>query len=604
MYHRSILLNLPKSQSTDIEFQNVIYTVQIGFRSPNKQILKGVSGCFKTGELTAIMGPSGAGKSSLLNILTGLQRKNVDGKVAYITGKVEQSWNDYKKQACYIQQDDQLYPLFTVNEIMTMSADLKLGQSLNSKGKQMVIDDILDSLDLTKCKETRCDRLSGGQRKRLSIALELVDNPPVIFLDEPTTGLDSLSSMQCVSVLKNLARGGRTVVCTVHQPSAAIYDMFDHVYMLADGHCMFQGAAGNTVPYLSSLGLNCPKYHNPADYVIEVVSCEYGDFRNQLTVAASDSSWRFVPPPKLDKFSINEEEEKKVNSNRNNGKTTVLITTPSEIIKLRILVKRCCLQLYRDWTVTHLKLVLHFLVGILLGLKFTDCGSDGSKTFSNIGFLLTTTVYLCYTSMMPAVLKFPTELLVLRKEHFNNWYKLRTYYLAFIITNIPMQAFFATVYSSVSYYLSSQPLELFRFLMFTSSAILTTIIAEAMGLILGTTVNPVNGTFLGAISVCAMLIFAGFLVLYTHMSHFWYTVSFLSYLRYSMEAMVSALYGYNREKMYCPDLYCHYRAPQTLIKELGMDGEGFWFDVTVLGINIFVILCIAYCTLKRKISNF
>lgn len=600
MYQRSVLLNLPKSQSIDIEFQNVIYTVQVSFRGPTKQILKGVSGCFKTGELTAIMGPSGAGKSSLLNILTGLQRKRVDGKVSYITGKVQQSWSDYKKQACYIQQDDQLYPLFTVNEIMTMSADLKLGQSLNSKGKQMVIDDILDSLDLTKCKETRCDRISGGQRKRLSIALELVDNPPVVFLDEPTTGLDSLASMQCVSVLKNLARGGRTIVCTIHQPSAAIYDMFDHVYMLADGLCMFQGAAVNTVPYLSRLGLNCPKYHNPADYVIEVVSCEYGDFRNQLTVAAGDSSWRFVAPQKLDKFT-QEEEERRIN---NDGKTTVLITSPSEIIRLRVLVKRCCLQLYRDWTVTHLKLLLHFLVGILLGLKFTDCGSDGSKTFSNVGFLIITTVYLCYTSMMPAVLKFPTELLVLRKEHFNNWYKLRTYYLAFIMTNMPVQAFFATVYSAVSYYLSSQPLEWFRFLMFTSSAVLTTIIAEAMGLLLGTTVNPVNGTFLGAISVCAMLIFAGFLVLYTHMSHFWYMVSFLSYLRYSMEAMVSALYGYGREKMTCHEIYCHYRAPQTLIDELGMNGEGFWFDVTVLSVNTFLIQLIAYYTLRRKLSSF
>lgn len=398
-------------------------------------------------------------------------------------------------------------------------------------------------------------------------------------------------------MLKNLARGGRTVVCTIHQPSAAIYDMFDHVYMLADGLCMFQGAAVNTVPYLSSLGLHCPKYHNPADYVIEIVSHEYGDFSEQLTIAACDATWRFAAPPKIDKFN---DDDRGINE----GKTTVLITSPSEIIKLRVLVRRCCLQLYRDWTVTHLKLLLHFLVGILLGLKFTDCGSDSSKTISNIGFLIASTVYLCYTSMMPAVLKFPLELLVLRKEHFNNWYKLRTYYVAFILTNMPIQALFATVYSSVSYYLSSQPLEWFRFLMFTSSAILTTIIAEAMGLVLGTTVNPVNGTFLGAISVCAMLIFAGFLILYTHMSRFWYIVSFLSYLRYSMEAMVSALYGYGREKMFCPELYCHYRAPQTLINELGMNGEGFWFDVTILGVSTLVIQSIAYCTLRRKISSF
>ena len=598
MYQRAVLVNLPKSCSIDIDFKNVSYIIQTGFRGPKKSILKGVSGLFKSGELTVIMGPSGAGKSSLLNILTGLEQKNVEGKIAYISQEVEQSWNVYKKQACYILQDDQLHPLFSVNEVMTMAADLKLGHNLNSKAKQIVIDDILDTLDLIKTKDTRCDKLSGGQRKRLSIALELVDNPPVVFLDEPTTGLDSLASMQCVSMLKNLARGGRTIVCTIHQPSATIYDMFDHVYLLADGRCMYQGAAFNTVSYFGSLGLHCPQYHNPADYAIEVVSGEYGDFSNQLSTAATDSSWRSSASLKMvDKF------DKLVRRYSDNGKTSVLITAPSEIIKFGVLVRRCIVQLYRDWTVTHLKLLLHFLVGVLLGLLFSNSGSDGSKTISNIGFLLASVVYLCYTSMMPAVLKFPSELPVLRKEHFNNWYKLRTYYAAFIVTNTPVQIFFAIVYSSVSYYMSSQPMEWFRFLMFASCAVLTAIIAESMGLVLGTTVNPVNGTFLGAISVCGMLIFAGFLVLYTQMSRFWYIVSFMSYLRYSMEGMVSAIYGYRREKLYCPNNYCHYKVPQTLINELGMDGESFWRDILVLGINTIILQSIAYCTLKRKITH-
>ncbi|XP_033211565.1 ATP-binding cassette sub-family G member 1 [Belonocnema kinseyi] len=598
MYQRSVLLSVPKSQSIDIEFKDLDYTVQVGFRGPKKQILKEISGSFKSGELSAIMGPSGSGKSSLLNILTGLERKNVKGKVSYIHGKVEKSWNVYKKQACYILQDDQLNPLFSVNEVMRMAADLKLGHSLNSKGKQMVIDDVLETLDLLRTKDTRCDKLSGGQRKRLSIALELVDNPPVVFLDEPTTGLDSLSSIQCVFMLKSLARSGRTIVCTIHQPSAAIYDMFDHVYMLADGRCMYQGAAFNTVSYFGTLGLHCPQYHNPADYAIEVVSGEHGDFSHHLSAASEDSSWRSSGPLKSDKFNGISR------THSQEGKTTVLITSPSEFTKFLVLVRRCTIQLYRDWTVTHLKLLLHFLVGALLGALFTDSGSDGSKTISNIGFLIATSVYLCYTSMMPAVLKFPSELPVLRKEHFNNWYKLRTYYAAFIITNTPVQMVFAIVYSSISYYLSSQPMEWFRFLMFASSAILTTLIAESFGLVLGTTVNPVNGTFLGAISVCAMLIFAGFLVLYTHMTPFWYMVSYLSYLRYSMEAMVSALYGYGRETMFCPDTYCHYRIPQTLINELGMKGDGFWFDMAMLTINTVVLQSIAYCTLKRKLNRF
>lgn len=108
--------------------------------------------------------------------------------------------------------------------------------------------------------------LSGGERKRLSIALELVNNPPVIFLDEPTTGLDDLSCSQCISLLRRVARGGRTVICSVHTPSAKIFAMFDHVYIVAAGQCVYQGGGEYIVPYLQSVGLTCPVTYNPSDF--------------------------------------------------------------------------------------------------------------------------------------------------------------------------------------------------------------------------------------------------------------------------------------------------------------------------------------------------
>ncbi|XP_057322848.1 ATP-binding cassette subfamily G member 4-like [Microplitis mediator] len=604
MYQRAVLINLPKAQTIDIEFENVSYQVQTGFRKPKKSILKGVSGCFKSGELTAIMGPSGAGKSTLLNVLTGFQDYNIKGTIEYTSEHNKQGWNTYRKAACYIQQDDQLHSLFTTIESMTMAANLKIGCSLNDKAKQMLIDDILETLDLTKTKETRCDRLSGGQRKRLSIALELIDNPPIMFLDEPTTGLDSSSTLQCIAMLRNLANDGRTIVCTIHQPSAAIYEMFDHIYLLADGYCMYQGAPSNTINYLGNLGLHCPKYHNPADYMIEVVSKEYGNFNKQLAIAASGSrSWRtplFVKAPIYvnglpTKSSIND----------NCKKATVIINQPSEITRFWILLNRCIVQLYRDWTVTHLKVVLHFLVAVILGLVFVDAGSDGSKTINNVSFLLITVIYLCYTSMMPAVLRFPTELPILKKEKFNNWYLLRTYYAAFLTANIPVQMIFAVVYSSVSYFMSSQPLDLSRFLMFLIVTILTTVIAESFGLLIGTMVNPINGTFIGAISTAVFLIFAGFLVFLRHMPKIMYYISYMSYLRYALEALVQAIYGYNREKLPCPSEvdYCHYRSPSSILNELSMADAKFWIDIIIL-LGYFVILrLIGYCTLKRKLSS-
>ncbi|XP_011312172.1 ATP-binding cassette sub-family G member 1 [Fopius arisanus] len=598
MYQRTVQINLPKAQTIDIEFKDVTWEVQTGFRKPKKQVLRGVSGCFKSGELTAIMGPSGAGKSSLLNLLTGFQDAGSTGTIDYIIGTSKQNYKAYKKASCYIQQDDQLHGLFTTLEAMKMAADLKLGTSLSQESKNFLIDDILETLDLTKTKETRCDRLSGGQKKRFSIALELLDNPPVMFLDEPTTGLDSSSTLQCIAMLQHLAKGGRTIVCTIHQPSAGIYEMFDHIYLIASGLCMFQGSPANTVPFFSSLGLQCPRYHNPADYMIEVVSKEYGDFSDQLTAAASGpKSWRSGFIRKA--FLVTSFSRKNIEQ-----KATVIVTPPTEFLRFFVLFRRCVIQLYRDWTVTHLKLILHFLVGILLGLFYADAGANGSKTINNCGFLLVTVIYLCYTSMMPAVLRFPSELPIIKKEKFNNWYQLRTYYVAHLIANLPVQMLFAVVYSSVSYFMSSQPHDWSRFSMFLMGATLTTTISESFGLVLGTTVNPINGTFLGAIASCMMLLFAGFFVFFRHMPLFMYYVSYLSYLRYAMEALVQAIYGYDREKLPCPEdeLYCHYRAPKTILEELGMKDVNFWMNIGILMVNFVVLRMVGYFTLRRKIS--
>lgn len=137
------------------------------------------------------------------------------------------------------------------------------------------VNDILGTLHLTEAVRTRCASLSGGERKRLSIALEMIDNRSVLYCDEPTSGLDSSAAAYTIRMLQQLSHKGRTVVCTIHQPSAALYEMFDSIFVLSAGRCIYRGSAPRTVPFLAELGLNCPRYHNPADFRKSLIRKNY-----------------------------------------------------------------------------------------------------------------------------------------------------------------------------------------------------------------------------------------------------------------------------------------------------------------------------------------
>ncbi|KAM3964150.1 ATP-binding cassette sub-family G member 4-like [Aphomia sociella] len=602
---RTLQINMPDMASTptDIEFKDIILKVSQGMRSKKKTILKGVSGLFKSGEITAIMGPSGAGKTSLLNALTGFSTDGVIGTIRGGNSVCELGKNmrsidalkTYRKKSCYILQDDRLNPLFTVAELMKFAADMKLGNTLTEKLKFSVIHDILDTLGLTETQNTRCGRLSGGQKKRLSIAVELIDNPPVIFLDEPTTGLDSLSSAQCIEMLKNLAQDGRTIVCTIHQPTASVYTLFDQVYILADGMCIYHGASTDTVPYLASVGLQCPKYYNPADYILEIANGEYGNFNEFLAEKCAE----IEKTPQL--ANIPESNEQRIFC----GKMSIILKPPPELYKFNVLFKRCIIQQYRDWTVTHLKILTHIFIGVLLGLLFEQSGSDGSNTISNMGYLLISVSYLCYTSLIPAVLKFPTELKILKKENFNNWYNLKTYYAAVLVTGMPLQVVFSFVYSVPSYFLTGQPQEFFRFAMFVLVLANVTLVADAVGSVIGTFTDPVNGTFFGAITTCFMLVFSGFLVLFSHMSPTMRAISYISFLKFAYEALVLSVYSYGRKALPCPSTrdFCTIRYPTEILEIFSFDPNNYWTDIAVLFVEIIVIRIIAYVSLKKTLKK-
>ncbi|XP_061388837.1 ATP-binding cassette sub-family G member 1-like [Musca vetustissima] len=601
-------------RSIPIEFTDLTYQVKVPKQKEKKTVLKGISGTFLPGELTAIMGPSGAGKSSLMNILTGFTKTGVTGTIKF--GDAPKA----RKLCCYIMQDDHFYAWFTVEETMMLAASLKISnESMHIRDRKLLIEQILETLKLTKTKHTRCSRLSGGQKKRLSIALELIDNPAVLFLDEPTTGLDSSSSFDTIKLLQKLASHGRTIVCTIHQPSSNIYSLFNQIYVMSQGYCTYQGTPDRTVDYFKSLGLECPAYHNPADFLLECVNGDYGDYTMALAEAAQKPEWRHNYNRSRSAIMAS---DKIVEANTgvsvpSNGKLLHSATDafsnrssshfypPPEWVRLWLLIGRCHVQIFRDWSLTHIKLLMHILCAIMIGLLFGDSGSNADKQLSNFGSYLVHTLYLWYTTIMPSVLRFPQEIAIIKKESFNNWYKLRTFYLASLITSTPVHIILSTVYITITYFMTDQPLEVDRFVKVILSSMMVTICADGLGIFLGTILNPVNGTFVGAVTTCFMMIFSGFLILLTHMSDFMRMISYVSPIRYGLENMVLAMYSNNRQDTICPDdvLYCHFKNAATVLKSFGMENGNYGMNLGILVLQLVIYKSCAYFTLKRQVKR-
>eukprot|EP00434_Breviolum_minutum_P012947 symbB.v1.2.011413.t1/scaffold764.1/size165801/19 len=232
--------------------------------------------------LTNVSGAaSGSGKTTLLNVLAGRQSGGQRHRIR-ITGQVWISGQRVdprmvRSRIAYVMQKDEMFATSTPTEALSFSASLRL--SGPREDRKELISELLGSLGLRSCAHTYIGNavlngLSGGQRKRTAIGVELITRPDIVCLDEPTSGLDSFAAYQVMNVLTDLAKAGCTVICTLHQPSSEIFALIDQVICLCSGHCLWAGDRDQMASYFTKVGYPCPVGFNPADFVIFIMQTE------------------------------------------------------------------------------------------------------------------------------------------------------------------------------------------------------------------------------------------------------------------------------------------------------------------------------------------
>uniref|UniRef100_A0A1A9ZJ11 ABC transporter domain-containing protein n=1 Tax=Glossina pallidipes TaxID=7398 RepID=A0A1A9ZJ11_GLOPL len=556
------LLNWPP---VNLEFHNLTYEVP-DVDKEKKRILHSVSGEFRPGELTAIMGPSGAGKTTLLNILASFGTKQSSGEV-----RINENIRDvktFRKMSRYIMQNDTIDPHFTVLESMMLSAGLKLGTTLPQQQRMQIINEILTMLRLQKAANTKGLRLSGGERKRLCIAMELVNNPPIIFLDEPTTGLDDISSSQCVALLRRIAHAGRTVICSIHTPPAKLFEMFDKVSMV---NAVENGKIYRWLPKSESDNVNSTR-------------------PNKSETTSGVSSF-----DEIEKFEM--EIDKKL-----------LRPQSTWWQQYRLLLMRMLTRMWRDKFYFKMKFSVKFIMALLVGAMYTGVGNDATKALFNFGFAFTIIIAYLYMPMMPILLEFPSEIRLLKREYFNQWYRLSSYFVALVTSKLPSMLIMALMYITIVYLMSNQPLELYRFVMVYLVAILTGQISESLGLLLSSRLNLVNSMFMGPVTAVPLILLSTFGMGYgkgTYISPFMRFIMNCSYLRHSMEGIMEALYGYNRSDTICPptEMFCMFKSARFLRVILGFENLNYTFSIVCLGVFYIIFTVLAFALIKHRLST-
>uniref|UniRef100_A0A7S3M955 ABC transporter domain-containing protein n=1 Tax=Spumella elongata TaxID=89044 RepID=A0A7S3M955_9STRA len=573
----------PANAPAVLTFSNIVVTKRGGNK---KKLLNNVSGSI-TGGLWAIMGSSGSGKTTLLSTIA----LRLNTSVMAVEGDIRLNGREYdaavlKSMSAYVMQDDLLHAELTVAETLHWAALLRMPLEKTDEERTIRIKEVIDLMGIDHCRDTivgntRRKGISGGERKRLCIAVELLNRPKLIFLDEPTSGLDSTTAYAVIKALKNLSVVGEcTAVCTIHQPAPLTFALFDNLILMKQGEAVFQGMLVDSHNFLKTLGKPCPPYHNLADHLIEAIA---------PAEAGVGNSEKFVVPIDLgfgiEKFNFSDVEEAK-----------------SVLFQTKILCLRNFQQQIRNWDTWLMGMAATFLIAFFLsGGIWQDLGNDQTSITKIPSALFFTFVNQGVASSLQCINSFPSERAIMLRERQAGAYTTLAYFTAKTIVDTFVLMWQPILFSVIVYPMFGLQPDAKKFFTYMAFMILDSMAATA----LATAVTCICVTVELSTVVLSLFfeicrLYGGFFTSPAQLSdkyENWKFLDALSYIKYGFVG--AALNQLDGLEFTCPaGTTCAITSGEQVEAQKGYDEYTMGFCAGVLVLYIFGCRIIAYLGLK------
>ncbi|CAI8596749.1 unnamed protein product [Vicia faba] len=577
-----------------------------------KRILKGITGSIGPGEILALMGPSGSGKTTLLRVIGGRLLDNVKGKITYNDVKYTPA---VKRRIGFVTQEDILFPQLTVEETLVFSAFLRLPTNMNKQQKYAKVETTVKELGLERCRHTKIGGgflkgISGGERKRTSIGYEILVDPSLLLLDEPTSGLDSTSANKLLVTLQGLAKAGRTIITTIHQPSSRIFHMFDKLLLISEGYPIYYGTARETIEYFSSLRFSPEIAMNPAEFLLDLATGQVDGISVPTDIfddqeSAHDSSKAVINYLQHKYKTLLEPKEKE----NHRG-----VTTPEHL--------QVAIQVKKEWTLSwldqfvilsrrtfrsrskdyfdKLRLVQALGVALLLGLLWLKSSTNTEAQLRDqVGLAFYICIFWTSSCIFGAVYVFPFEKYYLIKERKADMYRLSVYYVCSTLCDMVAHVFYPTFFMIIVYFMAGFKRTVACFFLTLLVVLLIAITSQGAGELFGAAVMSIKRAGMAASLILMLFLLTGGYYV-QHIPKFMQWLKYLSFMYYGFRLLLKV--QYSGDELYDCESKGGCRPLQSSPSFATVNLKGGWEEVWVMLAMAMCFRLLAYLCLRRKID--